>query len=274
MSASSPPSPPPLAGVPVPAAPPTAPAPPPPLSGQILDHGTARHESVRTHMWATDGSAKVLGNVEVGGADLRGFVTIGGTLTADRVLVRGEVEVVGATAARGALEVRGQYRTLADVSAGDAGLQGSVHIGGTLRVARLLQSHGELTVNGSVSAGFFQSKGTIAIQGDLDAPRIQATLRGQSHIGTIHGQDVQLLLPTLPPIVRDILPAGASLDIDRIEAKSVRIEGVTVQYIRADRIVVGRHCHVVRYDGEIVSCHRSSHLGPESRSPPPPGLSR
>ncbi len=276
MLASAPPiprSPPVAAAASVPVAPAPAAAPPPPLTGQVLDRGTTRRESVRSQIWATDGTAKVLGNVEVGQVDLRGFVTIGGTLTSDRVLVRGELEVIGETVVQGAREVRGQCRTFANVSARDAGFDGIVHVGGALRVDRLLQSHGQLEVDASVRAGLFESDGRFEISGDLDAPRVRATLRGTSRVGTIRADDVQLKLPARPPILRSI-GASASLDIDRIEANSVVIEGVTVQYIRADRIVVGRKCHVVRYDGTVVSCHSSSHLGPESRSPPPPGMSR
>ena len=254
-------------------APAPAAASPLPLTGQILDRGTTRRESVRTLTWATDGTAKVLGDVDVGQADLRGFVTIGGKLTADRVLARGELEVGGETVVRGTLEIRGQCRTFADVSARDAGFDGIVHVGGDLRVDRLLQSHGQLEVDASIRAGLFQSDGRFEVSGDIDAPRVDATLRGTSRVGTIRADEVRLKLPARPPILRSI-GGSASLDIDRIEAKSVVIEGVTVQYVRADRIVVGRQCHVVRYDGTVVSCHPSSHLGPESRSPPPPGMSR
>lgn len=244
-----------------------------PRIGQIVDRGTVRRESVHAEIWAIDGTAKVLGDVDANQADLRGFVTIAGRLSADRILVRGELEVVGAMTARGTLEVRGQCRAFTDVGAGDAGFDGIVHIGGALQVARLLQARGQLAVRGSVAAGFFQSDGRFAIGGTLRAPRIQATVRGTSHIGSVEGEDVQFKLPTRPPILRSILESP-TLDIDRIEAKSVRIEGVTVQYLRADRTVVGRNCHVVRYDGTIVSCHSSSHLGPESRTPRPPGMSR
>ncbi|MFZ0699859.1 MAG: hypothetical protein WAN74_06715 [Thermoplasmata archaeon] len=247
--------------------------PPLPRAVQILDRGAVRRESVRAETWAIDGTAKVLGDVDVSQADLRGFVTIAGTLTADRVLARGELEVVGVLTARGTLEARGQCRTFADVSAGDAGFDGIVHVGGTLRVTRLLQARGQLAVGGSVTAGFFQSDGRFEIRGTLRAPRIQATVRGASHIGTVEGDDVQFKLPARPPILRSILQSP-TLDIDRIEARSVHLEGVTVQYLRADRIIVGRNCHVVRHDGTIVSCHSSSHLGPESRSPRPPGMSR
>lgn len=246
---------------------------PPPLSGQIIDRGTTRRESVRIETWATDGTAKVLGNVEVKQADLRGFVTIAGTLSAERVLSRGELEVVGALTARGTLEIRGQCRTFADVRAADAGFDGTVHVGGALHVARLLQMRGELEVAGSADAGFFQADGRFEVRGTLRAPRVVATVRGTSHIGTVEGGDVRFKLPSLPPILRSILPSP-TLDIDRIEATSVEIEGVTVQYLHADRIVVGRNCHVVRHDGTIVSCHSSSHLGPESRTPPPRGMSR
>ncbi len=245
----------------------------PPRTGQIIDRGTVRRESIRAEIWAIDGTAKVLGNVDVDRADLRGFVTIAGALRADRVLARGELEVVGIVTARGTLEVRGQCRTLTDVVARDAGFEGTVHIGGALRVTHLLEVRGQLTVVGSASAGFFQADGQFEIGGTLRAPRVQATIRGVSHIGTVEGGDVRFTLPVRLPILRSILESG-TLDIDRIEAETVHIEGVTVQYLRAARIVVGPNCHVVRYDGTIVSCHPSSHLGPESRSPRPAGMSR
>ncbi|HUZ79516.1 MAG TPA: hypothetical protein VMV28_02715 [Thermoplasmata archaeon] len=261
----------------VPGAPPAPPkpaaAPLPPRTGQVIDRGTVRRESIHAETWAIDGTAKVLGNVDVGQADLRGFVTIVGALSADRVLARGELEVVGIVTTRGTLEVRGQCRTFTDVDATDAGFDGTVHIGGALRVTRLLQIRGQLAVVGSASAGFFQADGRFEIRGTLRAPRVQATIRGVSHIGTVEGGDVRFTLPVRPPILRSILESP-TLDIDRIEAETVHIEGVTVQYLRADRIVVGRNCHVVRYDGTIDSCHPSSHLGPESRSPHPPGMSR
>lgn len=272
-SSSSVPSPPSPAAIP--SARPALPTPPPlsPRRGQIIDRGTTRRESVTAEIWALDGTAKILGNVDVAQADLRGLVTIAGSLTAERVLARGELEVAGALLARGTLEVRGQCRAFADVRAGNAGFDGIVRIGGALWVDRLLQVRGQLTISGSATAGFFQADGQVEIAGTLRAPRVQATVRGSSHIGTVEGEDVQFRLPTRPPILRAFL-AGPTLDIGRIEAKSVRIEGVTVQHLRADRIVVGRHCHVVRHEGTIVSCHASSHLGPESRTPPPPGLSR
>jgi len=259
-------------GVP-PAPPKPAAAPLPPRTGQVIDRGTVRRESIRAETWAIDGTAKVLGNVDVSQADLRGFVTIAGALSADRVLARGELEVVGIVTTRGTLEVRGQCRMFTDVGARDAGFDGTVQIGGALRVAGLLQIRGQLAVVGSASAGFFQADGRFEIRGTLRAPRVQATVRGASHIGTVEGGDVRFTLPVRPPILRSILESP-TLDIDRIEAETVHIEGVTVQYLRADRIVVGRNCHVVRHDGTIVSCHPSSHLGPESRSPHPPGMSR
>lgn len=245
----------------------------PPRSGQIIDRGTTRRESVRAEIWALDGSAKILGAVDVGQADLRGFVTIAGALSADRVLARGEIEVAGALTAHGTLEIRGQGRAFADVDAENAGFDGSVSIGGALRVKRLLQVRGQFAVIGNVTAGFFDADGRFDIRGTLKAPRVRATIRETSRIGAVEGDDVQFRLPSRPPILRTILPSP-NLDVDRIEAKTVHLEGVTVQYVRADRIVVGRRCHVVRYDGTVVSCHASSHLGPESRTPPPPGLSR
>jgi len=62
--------------------------------------------------------------------------------------------------------------------------------------------------------------------------------------------------------------------VDRIEAESVKLEGVKVAFVRAPQVILGRGCHVTEVDGTIVRRHPSSHVGPESRSLPPYGLRR
>ena len=60
----------------------------------------------------------------------------------------------------------------------------------------------------------------------------------------------------------------------RIEGREVHLEGVTVEFLRADAIFLGEGCRVARHEGTIVARHRTAVVGPSAVSHPWAGLSR
>jgi cytoskeletal protein CcmA (bactofilin family) len=243
-----------------------------PLTGTIADRGTVRHDSVRVAHWSVTGTAKVTGPVEVGTADVRGTLAVGGKLSADQLRSRGNLEVEGPVEVRGPFSSRGTLRLAGDVHAVDLDLEGVARFAGAVRVDRTCSSRGVLHAP-ALTVGVLRMDGTAHVPGVVRALSVDATFREASELGRIEARTVRLR-GKLPNLVDKVFFRERTVRVERIDAESVDLAGVEVGLVRAQKIVLGRGCHVTAVEGTIVSKHPSSVVGPESKSPPPFGLRR
>jgi cytoskeletal protein CcmA (bactofilin family) len=251
---------------------PTSNVPPPPglpsRTGEIRSVGVQRYDAVRADHWTLEGSAKVLGEVDAGIVDLHGFVSIQGKVTADRFRSRGTLEVSGETRVLHDLWIDGTHRFSNNVAAGTLTCRGSVDVAGSVRVTGPLHLAGKLATLGEISAMRIEFAGRLESQGDWTAQVVIGKMKGACHAKAIRATTVR--------IVRGSLLGGrhAICIVDRIEAAEAYLENVECEFVRANRLTAGPGCHLSQVDGVILSRHPSSTIGFESRSPPPPGLSR
>ena len=256
---------------------PTAVAPPSmPRSGAFREVGTVRHASIHAQRYRLRGAGKVTGEVDVDEAVFDGIATITGPLIANQLDVRGTFEVGGDVTVSGGVVVRGTGRFLGSVRAGQLTTDGLVRVAKDVRVVGTLTAKGALEIGKDVAAALFLHDGRISLAGVLRAQEVEAVFESESSIREIEATQVSLRPRQILrlPVDVPILSPKALLRVGRIEAESVQIEGVDVDYVRAGSIALGRHCHVTRIDGTVVKKDPSSHIGYESRTPPPHGLSR
>lgn len=236
--------------------------------GEVRDAGAAHHDTISALRWTSDGVSKVLGDADAGEAILSGAVSVRGRLSADRVTVRGTLEVEGTTRVVGSLDVSGDARFSASVDAGQMGVDGATEISGPLTVAQGLTCSGHLQVAGDLASQALRFDGRLTVRGKVVAKQVGGRLRGISR--------AEAILATTVAIDRHapLLGAKGRLEVLRIEAEEVRLAGVQCQFLKADRIHLGPDCHIALLEGTVVERHPSSRVGPESTSPRPYGLSR
>lgn len=262
-----------VASAPRPATPPAGPgASPRALAARQADRGTVRHEDVRAQRWTTHGITKVVKGAEVGTGELGGTVVVGGTLVAERLTVLGSLEAHGPVTVAGRLVARGAFGAGASVRAGEATFRGPVQVAGELVVEGALTVRGALRA-ASVRCGRLDLRGTATVPGPVVATAVEATLVGESELGRVEGEEVRLRGP-LPNVVQKVLGHDALATVERIDARSVRVEAARVGFVRAAEVVLGRNAHVGTLEGTLVRAHPTSRVGPESWSRPPPGLTR
>jgi cytoskeletal protein CcmA (bactofilin family) len=265
-------------GTPVLSAGPTGPSPGPgrpsvaPPAGTLRERGTVRHDSVRAALWSLSGTAKVTGPVEVGTADVRGTVVVAGRLSADELRSRGNLEVEGPVDVRGPLSARGTLRLAGSVHAVDLDLHGVGRFAGPLLVDRTCSVRGTLHAN-ALTVGVLRMEGAAHVPGELRALSVDATLRETSHLGRVEARTVRLN-GKLPNLVDKVFFHERAVVVERIDAETADLTGVEAGLVRAQKISLGRGCHVTAVEGTIVSQHPSSSVGPESKSRVPYGLRR
>lgn len=261
------------------AAPPTVPAPP---LETIRDSGAVQHDAVRALRWTSRGAAKVLGNVDVGSMEGSGLVSVGGTWNAQSTSISGSVEVGGAAKVAGALQLSGSSRFGGPLEIGSLEARGALAAAGDLSSGGLVHAVGELELASGLSAERFVGEGAVTIHAGITAGSVDLILHHDSRAEFVRARVVRIARP--PSLLSFPLPFGlrlagitlptATFTTLRIDATEADLEGVSAEYVRADRIRLGRDCHIARLDGTIVARHPTAHVGPESRSPAPYGLRR
>lgn len=258
------------------AVPPTPPATAALREGAYREVGVVHHASVRAERYRLRGAGKIYGDVDVGELEVEGTLSIGGRLIADQVDLRGTIDIAGDARIATTAAMEGTIRIDGSAAATDLRSKGFLRVGGALTVEDTLATTGSFEVSGEARAGFFQPDGLVGIGGNLTARTIDGRFDGQSRIGGIVAATVRLTPRQLLrlPVDLPFLRPHAALTVERLEADRVEIEGVTVRYLRSPAIRLGRHCHVTTLEGNLLRRDPSSHVGYESRSPPPPGLMR
>lgn len=257
---------------------------PTPRSKFLRDRGVVRYESLTADAWRLQGAARIVGDADVGVAEISDRVTIGGRLTAEQIDADGLLEVHGPAGIAGRLRLKGTYRGDAELRAGAAEIHGLAQVAGPVRVDRVLSVTGLLDAP-RVDAGTVVVRGALQVHGDMSVTLLDATLRGPSRLEHLTADTVRITREAVPMqawmptplrhLTRQLLGRGsAGLSVLRIDARSVELEGVDVGYLRADTITVGADCRIDRYDGRILRAHPSSRVGPSSVSPPPYGMTR
>ncbi len=259
-------------GPPVAPSKPPVPAPPPPRAGRLDDRGVVRHDAVHAERWTVHGTAKVIGEADAGGVEVQGTVVIGAGLTADSVRAVGTLDVGGPIGVRTTLRAEGHLRSRGAVEVGDLEVRGAARLSADLRSERFLRVRGSLAAP-NVRATEIDLDGAAEVPGALEADRVDARFDRDSHLGRIRARSVRLR-GRVPNVVDRAFFRHATVSVERIDADRVELEAVTVTFVRAPEIVVGRDASVAEVEGKIVRRHPSSHVGPESRTPPPYGLRR
>lgn len=248
-----------------------------PNSGTLRDSGSVRRDSVRAARWTSSGIAKVQGDVDVESGSAAGFASVGGKLTAGSFGSRGTLEVLGPTEVRGDLTLDGTVRFQSPVHAGALDARGTVECAAEVRVDRGCALAGAFEAP-SLRVGRLEVAGTLAVPGDVDAfTSVRARFRGDSTVGSFRARSVVLEGPSvalIPALFRAVFGGSATIHVDRIEADSVELSAVDVEFVRSPKIVLGPGAHLTAFEGTIVRQHPSSRVGPESRSRPPHGLTR
>jgi cytoskeletal protein CcmA (bactofilin family) len=209
----------------------------------------------------------VLGDVEVDLADLRGLVSVRGSLKAQSVTAHGTLDIGGPVDVSDTLSTEGETTLRASVRAGHVESRGALTIAADLTASRSIRSHGAVRVGGNVTTPRLDFDGRLEVTGGIVVTELSGRITGTSRATTIQAERV---------VVRRGGLAGrrATLEVLTIETKEAVLEGVVAEYVRADRIVVGPGCQIARIDGAVTGVHPSSHVGPVSRSPAPYGLTR
>jgi cytoskeletal protein CcmA (bactofilin family) len=240
--------------------------------GAISDRGIARHESLDSEQWTLRGAAKVVHDVDVGAGDLDGTVSVGGSLRAETLTSAGRLDVAGAVEVRGTLSGRGEIRGGATLHVGDVTLRGSLQVLGAVSVDRRLEVVGAVRA-ASLTASELRVEGDVEIPDTVRAAAVDLRLRGGSRVGAVEGGTVRIA-GHVPNLLDKALGHHSSVTVGRIEADRAQLEGVHVDLVHAPEIVLGPGCHVTIVEGTVTHRHPTSHVGPESRSPPPYGLRR
>lgn len=234
--------------------------------------GTARRDSVDADRWSAHGTTKVTGDVNVGTAELSGTVSVGGKLTAGAFRCRGVLEVQGPVDVAGTFDSSGGLHAESTVHAVDADLRGELQVAGAVSVDRSLTVRGQLSAP-SLAVGGLDLEGEAQVPGEVTGTSISARFTRASVLWTVRARTVSLRAK-IPNLVEKVLGRRFDVTVRRVEADTVDLQGVDVQFVRSPNITLGREAHITEYEGTIVRRHPSSRVGFESRSPPPYGLRR
>ena len=238
--------------------------------------GAVRRDAVWAVHWSARGQTKVTGNADAEIVDVEGPLSVGGDLRAGSLRVDGPLEVLGSVIVEGPAKLDGGVRIDGGFAAHTLESSGPFLVRGALKVDGVAQFAGEVLFERDAQVGRLVGSGNLEIPGTLTADQMVFDVERDSTIGTLRASSVVVtrpaaLLPFKLPFIGKERP---TLTVLRIEAHEVRLDGVSVEYLKAERIFLGPNCHVARVSGEVVSADPSAHVGPESRSPPPYGISR
>jgi cytoskeletal protein CcmA (bactofilin family) len=240
----------------------------------VESSGSSRHDRISVSSWKVEGGASVVGDVEAGTVQGTGLVSVGGKWRSGTVHLTGRLEVFGATEIRGPLTLTGPARFHGPVTLAEATVHGSLETGGPLIASGPLQITGSAQIRGALTAPSLQFQGTLHVDGDVVVPKVTGTLAGgPSKVSRILATEVELTraggLFSFPPG----RPMG-SLEVMRLEAHYVSLEGVRAEYVRADEIRLGVGCQIQHLDGKVIEQHRSARVGYVSETPAPHGMTR
>jgi cytoskeletal protein CcmA (bactofilin family) len=250
---------------------PPVPAPRPPLS-DLSDRGVTARANVLARRWTLRGTAKVSGDVRADGVELDGLLTVGGAFRVSRARLHGSAEISGPCEVANELETSGNLRCGGSLAAGALHASGRLRVTGEVTVAGVAEFKGLIGAS-SLAAGRVVLRGACEIPGVLRAAEVRLALERASSIGRIEGTRVELRLRPPNPVER-VFGRKDEVRVDRIEAETVLLERVEVGFVRGREVHLGPEAHVTTVEGTVVERHRTSRLGPESRSPPPEGLRR
>lgn len=240
----------------------------PPREGTLIDGKSATREKIRVAYWRVDQAAKVASDVDVVQGDVAGEVSIGGRLAALQFQSSGLLEVTGDVDVRDRLTVLGTMRTGGSVRVSDLSVEGTFSTGGPIIVNGTARWQGFVEGPGDFSGTTVRIDGGFRFRGRFEASDLRADVSASSSAALVRADTLVLKRRSRR------FGAPVTVSIDRIEGRVVVLEGIDAEYVRAERIVIGRDCHLTRVDGRIIRQHPRAHVGPESRSPRPYGLSR
>ena len=253
--------------------PPVSPVPPkapaaPARTGEVVDRGVVRRVGVRAARWELRGVAKLTGDLDVDTAVIDGAVSVGGKVIAADLRVDGTIESTGDALVSHLLALDGHARVDGSLRAGDIDAEGSLRVGAGVDVDRAVLWRGALEVKGWLKASRIAGEGRFEVGGAVSGKEVDLVLEQPSRAKSISAETVRVRSKRRP--LRD----RALLEVERIDADMVELEGVVVEYLRSAQIIAGPGCRIARYDGKVVRSHPSARLGPSSVSPKPHGLTR
>jgi cytoskeletal protein CcmA (bactofilin family) len=240
----------------------------PERTGTIADRGVVRRADVRAVRWTVDGTAKVTGIVDADTIELDGSTSVGGRLSAVELRADGMLDVQGDAIVKHRLAVAGTTRIGGTLHAGDVDVRGTLHVGGTVDIDRSVLWRGCVEIGAALKASRFAGEGRVTVTGTVAVKDVDLAIDSPSRVAAIVAESVRVRRRP------KLFGPTASLEVERIDANLVELEGVHVEYLRASRIVAGEGCRIARFDGTVVRKHASARLGPSSVSAPPYGLFR
>ncbi|MCI4366601.1 MAG: hypothetical protein L3K08_02495 [Thermoplasmata archaeon] len=216
-----------------------------------------------------NGRAKVTGPVELDAITVRGDLAIAGSAKVDRWDTDGHVSVEGAASGGGAWRCAGEHRFGAALTVESLDARGRLDVAGALTTTGAISVVGSIDVVGDVKGASVTWSGAAAISGEVRAGSIAITTIGPSKVGALRANSIRIAHKG-----GRFAANPAALEVLEIEGKEVHLAGVIAQHVKADRISVGPGCRLSQVDGTVVSRDPSSHIGPQSKTPRPYGLSR
>jgi cytoskeletal protein CcmA (bactofilin family) len=237
-------------------------------TGEVGDPGIVRRAAVQAARWTVRGTTKVTGSVDVDTATIDGTASIGAKLSAAELRVHGTLEVGGDATVSHVLRLDGSAHLGGTLHAGDLDVKGAARIGGALDVDRAVLWRGSLEVGGTLKASRLAGEGKLDVGDAVTAKEVDLILDASSRVRSITAETVRVRVKHRP------LKDPPYLDVERIDADIVDLEGVHLEYLRASQISAGADCRIARFDGKVVRQHATARLGPSSISDRPHGLWR
>ncbi len=223
------------------------------------------------------------GNVRISGAG-----RVDGDLTAEEVRISGSGRVMGSARAR-EITVSGSGRFTGDVEAesfqgsgacavegnlkaGEFRCSGSQRIGGAL-TAHYVRCSGTLAVGRNVETDVFTSSGKLNIEGLLSADRVEIRLVGDSRVGEIGGEKIEVRgesgFNVQISLTRGFRMGfgGGSLRAKTIEGDELHLEGTRAEVVRGVNVRIGPGCRIDRVEySESLEVHEDALVKEQSKT--------
>ncbi|MFO8034879.1 MAG: polymer-forming cytoskeletal protein, partial [Candidatus Bipolaricaulota bacterium] len=227
------------------------------------------------------GSGKI-GGGDYGNVRISGAGRVNGDLTAEEIRISGSGRVMGSAKAR-EITVSGSGRFTSDVEAdsfqgsGACAVEGSLKAGefrcsGSQRIGGALTAHyvrcsGTLAVGRNVESDVFNSSGKFNIEGLLSADRVEIRLVGESRVGEIGGEKIEVRGETGFNVQISLTRGfrlgfgGGSLRAKSIEGDEVYLEATRAEVVRGANVRIGPGCRIGRVEySEALEVHEDAEV--------------
>lgn len=206
---------------------------------------------------AISGSGKITGDIEAQGIAISGSGKVQGNAKARVFRCSGTFKVAGNVEAE-ELRCSGAGKIAGHVTAGVLKVSGAMHIGGPVKATEI-SAAGAVNFGDAVACEHFRASGKFEIAGLLNADRVEISLRHDSHVREIGGEQIEIVgAPGSCNLFG--LHWGAAqgvLRVETIEGDDIYLEDTHAETVRGRRVVIGPGCRV-----QNVEYSESLHIAP------------